>query len=246
MPAEAAPNAEAMPAEAFDPLASLYECDLEALGEAIAGAALREQETEEKREAERAAFEAAEQAEAEKAAAAPLPFADALLREQRGLTPDEKAFMYGEVKTKRARHNLTFGDEAQEPAYEEKKGRIVAFADVPLLAGVRGQLGDVFGPKAARLRAEGNYYFDNKTCGIGPHGDTERCIVIAGRLGDPMPLVFQWFLNGVPIGPPMYFTLCHGLLYAMSEKAVGTDWHCSTFPTLRHAAGAPKYLVMKK
>jgi 2-hydroxy-3-keto-5-methylthiopentenyl-1-phosphate phosphatase len=36
-----------------------------------------------------------------------------------------------------------------------------------------------------------------------------------------------------------------GDIYFMSQKAVGTDWKRKIIPTLRHAAGAKKYLITK-
>ena len=42
---------------------------------------------------------------------------------------------------------------------------------------------------------EGNYYYDIKKCGIGFHGDAERRKVVGIRLGDSIPLHFQWFLD---------------------------------------------------
>ncbi len=38
---------------------------------------------------------------------------------------DSKAYMYGRVVNKYARHNLCFADEPQEPNYEEGKGRVI-------------------------------------------------------------------------------------------------------------------------
>lgn len=37
-----------------------------------------------------------------------------------------------------------------------------------------------------------------------------------------------------------------GDIYVMSDKAVGYDWKKKTINTLRHAAGAEKYLLIKK
>jgi hypothetical protein len=170
--------------------------------------------------------------------------ADDLRAEQGGLDVDKQALMYGRVVNKNARHNLCFNDEAQEPAYAQGRGRVVAFADVPLLATARSQIGRLFGPKAVNLYAEGNYYFDVAKCGIGFHGDAERRIVVALRLGAPILLHYQWFLRSRPIGSRIPLALGHGDLYAMSEKAVGTDWKSSSFPTLRHAAGCRKYLTI--
>ena len=56
-----------------------------------------------------------------------------LFDEQDVLEKDTQAFMYGRVVNKHARHNLCFSEEQQEPNYEEGKGRVYAFNEVPLL-----------------------------------------------------------------------------------------------------------------
>lgn len=172
--------------------------------------------------------------------------ADAFAGEQAALAGerDKQALMRGRVVNKLARHNLCFGEEAQEPNYAAGKGRVVSFADVPLAEAVREALPKFFGPKAESLLAEANYYYDVTKCGIGFHGDTERRIVVGLRLGEPIPLHYQWFYRGGPVGKRVELSFNHGDLYAMSEKAVGFDWKRSTVPTLRHAAGAQKYLTI--
>jgi hypothetical protein len=160
----------------------------------------------------------------------------------RGMPPDMKAIFRGEVKNKRARHNLCFWDRAQGPDYAAGKGRVVAFEDVPSLARMRGQIALYFGPKALQLPAEGNYYYDISKCGIGFHGDGERRIVVAVRLGKSHALEYQWHFRSKPIGERIRVRLAPGDMYAMSEKAVGRDWKRPSIPTLRHAAGAAKYL----
>lgn len=176
--------------------------------------------------------------------------ADALYAEQRALNVDKKAWMRGEVKNKNARWNLCFADEAQEPEYEYKKGRVVAYRDVPLTAAVRAALPRWLGPKAAQMLAEGNYYFGPK-CYISFHGDSERKRVIAVRLGAPMPLWFQWYINRKPVGRRFENSLEGGDLYVMSEKATGHDWKKTRapdggdLPTLRHAAGTKRALGFK-
>jgi hypothetical protein len=170
--------------------------------------------------------------------------ADDLSDEQDGLEKDTQALMRGRVVNKLARYNLCFGLENQEPDYAAGRGRVIAFPDVPHLNAVRDGLPRFFGEKAVALLAEGNYYYDVRKCGIGFHGDGERCRVIALRFGASIPLHYQWFLRGRPVGLRVALTLDHSDLYAMSEKAVGTDWRRSVLPTLRHAAGARKYLTV--
>jgi hypothetical protein len=164
-----------------------------------------------------------------------------LFEEQNNLDVDKKALMYGRVVNKHARYNLCFSDFTQEPDYKNGLGRVIAFNDVPLTNHIRQQLNEYFGKKALNLQAEGNYYYDINKCGIGWHSDLERRKVIAIRLGEAMPLYFNWFHKSKPIGNKIQINLEHGDMYIMSEKAVGTDGCKRSIPVLRHATGCDKY-----
>lgn len=146
---------------------------------------------------------------------------------------------------KHARHNLCFDDEPQEPGYENKKGRIIAYNTVPLTSNLRDSLRQLIGAKATSLTCEGNKYYNVKECGIGFHEDSERRKVIAVRLRASLPLHYQWFKYSAPIGRRGKYVINHRDLYIMSEKAVGTDWKRKKIPTLRHAAGCKKFLDIK-
>ena len=161
------------------------------------------------------------------------------------LEPDKKAFMYGRVVNKHARYNLCFSDTAQEPDYQNKKGRVVAFNDIPLTNYIRKKLPEYFGEKAKDLQAEENYYYDVNKCGIGFHGDAERRIVIGMRLGANMPMHYHWFLRNKPIGQRLHLLFTDGDLYLMSQKTTGYDWKKTLIPTLRHAAGCTKFTTIK-
>lgn len=151
------------------------------------------------------------------------------------------------VLNKLARSNIMILDGVeQEPNYEEGKGRVVDGNTLELFPKIKKRLQDIFGPKAKGLICEGNKYENNKKHGIGFHGDTERRKVIALRLGASMPIHWQWYLNSKPIGERFEFNVNGGDVYVMSEKAVGNDWKKKKFPTLRHAAGAVKYIYPKK
>jgi hypothetical protein len=170
---------------------------------------------------------------------------DALFKEQDVLEKDTKAFMYGRVVNKHARHNLCFGETHQEPNYEEGMGTVYAFDEVPLLKQIRHKLGEVVGEKGTNLQAEGNYYYDVKKCGIGYHGDTERKKVIAFRLGAKIPLCYAWYHNNNAISDVITIDdLEHGDMYVMSEKTTGFDWKSKTKHTLRHSAGCAKYTTI--
>jgi len=170
--------------------------------------------------------------------------ADSLFAEQAKLPVDTKALMRGRVVNKQARYNLCFSDFAQEPDYAQGRGRVINFNSVPLTSELRDRLPAFLGEKADGLQGEGNYYYDVRKCGIGFHGDGERQIVVGTRLGAKFPLEYQWFYNGSPIGTRVRVELNHGDIYIMSSKAVGRDWKRRVIPTLRHAAGADKYLAI--
>ena len=175
---------------------------------------------------------------------------EALFAEQAALKKDEKALMRGRVVNKRARHNLCFAAEGHPPDYEAGKGTVVAYRDVPHTKALVESMETVFqtkGPSGPRgpLIAEGNYYYDLKKCGIGFHGDKERVVVYAARLGASMPLHFQWFHKSEPVGERILVPLDDGDVYIMSEKAVGADWMCSSKRTLRHATGCSAFTTIK-
>ncbi len=171
--------------------------------------------------------------------------AEQLRKEQEALIYDTKAKMKGKVVNKIARHNICFDDTSQEPDYPNGKGRIISFWNLPCLNMIRHNLPVLCGEKGRNLKAEGNKYYNVSKCGIGFHGDTERKKVVAIRLGSPMILAYQWFLQCKPYGEMFKVILEDGDLYMMSEKATGWDWKRRKIPTLRHAAGCEKYLNLK-
>lgn len=156
----------------------------------------------------------------------------------------------GKVLNKKARHNLCFADEEQQADYEQGLGTIVPFSKLPLTAHIRKALPKIIGEKAKDKKAEGNYYYNLNETGIGFHGDSERKDVIGVRFGEDQysgfPLHYQWYLNSEPIGDRYKFDLKNGDIYIMSEKAVGSDWKKRKKLTLRHAAGADKYLKIER
>ena len=68
--------------------------------------------------------------------------ADVLYEEQQALDWDNKYYdtRRKKVLNKRRRHNLMYAEEGQEPDYENKKGRIVAWEQVPVLKRAVDQL----------------------------------------------------------------------------------------------------------
>jgi hypothetical protein len=166
-----------------------------------------------------------------------------LIRENDVLTKDKHALMRGRVVNKIARWNLCFADYDQEPAYEDGKGRIVAWEHIPLMSAIRARIADW--TQDVLLNGEANYYYDISKCGIGFHGDAERRKVFAVRMGASMPLYFQWYHWSQSIGQRITIPLHDGDMYIMSSKAVGFDWLKKKTPTLRHATGSAKYVYKK-
>lgn len=165
-----------------------------------------------------------------------------LYQELNRLDWDKKELINGKVLNKIARHNLCFADFSQSPDYNQGKGRIVSFDDLEILGHVRNQLQKIM--KKPFFVAEGNNYYDSSKTSINFHGDRERKLVFAIRLGCSMPLYFHWFKDSRPVGSLFQTTLHHGDCYIMSEKAVGTDCLKKDIFTLRHAAG-PKNVILK-
>lgn len=108
--------------------------------------------------------------------------ADKLYAQQQGIKWDDT--IRKKVLTKRRRHNLMYSDESQEPDYENNKGRIVAWENVPCLKAAIDRV-KTFGGKVEQIVCEGNKYkkFERSTnVGIGRHGDSERKKVICGEV----------------------------------------------------------------
>jgi hypothetical protein len=168
----------------------------------------------------------------------------AVMDENDAFAHDKKALMRGKVVNKHARHNVCFDDKAQVANYEKGEGTIIAWEDVPLTNAVRLKICELLEEKEP-LKGEANYYYDVDTCGIGYHGDGERVKVVALRMGEKMPIHFQWYQNSKAVGENVKIMLEDGDMYVMSEKAVGNDWLRKKVGTLRHAAGCDKYTEIK-
>lgn len=148
------------------------------------------------------------------------------------------------VLNKHARYNNCFGDISQVADFENKKGTVVAYSDVPILNKWKNNLSTYI--CGDDLQAEGNLYYDVSKCGIGFHGDCERKKVIAASLGASTEIHWQWFYKSKSFGSRFKTTLNCGDMYIMSDKATGHDWKKRTKFTLRHAAGCDKYVTIKK
>lgn len=149
------------------------------------------------------------------------------------------------VLNKHARANVCFDVHACDADYEQGQGTIVSWDAVPEVAKIRSGLKFMLGRKGQDLVCEGNQYFSEK-CGIGFHGDAERRKVVAVRLGNAMRMQWCWYFKHSAVGRKCEVLLEDGDMYIMEEKAVGTDWRRSSIFTLRHAAGAEKYLQERR
>ena len=169
--------------------------------------------------------------------------ADDLFDELKGLDWDKKAKMYGRIVNKHARYNLCLDYQAQEPDYQDGKGRIIPYDQVPLSKHIKDQLGEIING-GNDLTGELNNYQDIRKMGIGFHGDAERLKVIAVRVGEPLPIHYQWFYKGLPVGERAMIGLGHGDMYIMSQKTTGNDWKKKNIYTLRHATGCSKFTTI--
>ena len=144
------------------------------------------------------------------------------------------------VLNKLARKNVCWGEKGQKADFSNKKGTIIPYSQSPLVLRLK-QVVELL-MQDEDLIVEGNMYEDPEKNGIGGHGDTERKCVGCLRVGAAMPMKFGWFYKWKMVGKSYKTIINGGDLYFMSEKAVGSDWKSSSIFTLRHAAGAKKYL----
>tara|TARA_B100001248_G_C27388724_1_gene461118 strand:+ start:1545 stop:2321 length:777 start_codon:yes stop_codon:yes gene_type:complete len=174
--------------------------------------------------------------------------ANKFLNEQKSLNYDKKYYesRFNKTLNKRARYNIVFGEENIDHSDDYKTFTIKSFNDLKYLKKLRKKIGKMFGSKAKKLNAEGNYYFHEKS-GIGFHGDAERKIVICVSLGDSSILRYCWRKPGSSLmfGSPIDIDIEHGDIYIMSEKATGHDWKMRSKYRLVHAAGHSSYLKHK-
>lgn len=143
------------------------------------------------------------------------------------------------VLNKHARTNLCFSNYSQKADFENKKGTVIDFNQVPQLNIAKNLLMNSINEQ--NLECEGNKYKDINKNGIGWHGDAERKKVIGLRLGESMPLCFHWFKQGRPIGSLFTTKINSGDIYIMSEKTTGYDSKNRYNCILKHSAGADKY-----
>ena len=176
--------------------------------------------------------------------------ADEIFKENMAYEWDKKLWNWKKevVQNKNARHNVCFAEKPQDPIYEQGKGTIVAWNQVPATHAVARALPVLLGQKGQDMVCEGNLYYNVAKTGIGWHGDSERKKVFGIRFGESIPLKFRWWYRNKSFGDTLTLNLNHGDAYIMSEKAVGWDWGCPVKhgPTLRHSAGCDKYTKVTK
>jgi len=164
---------------------------------------------------------------------------DLLKEEQQQINYDaRKLNQYKKEVNSIARHNVCFDDFDQDMNLSQGQGTVVDFSHLPLLSKIRNGL-KYYIPALddIELKAEGNYFYNRSQCGIGWHGDKERRIVIAVRLGESMDINYQWWYGHTQVGTRVNAILNHGDIYFMSDKAVGYDTGSPSKLTLRHCAG---------
>lgn len=156
---------------------------------------------------------------------------------------DKKSYKprYG-VINKHTNYCLHFDDFSQDPDYNQFMPRVCDFYQVEQTNQIRQTLESISGLPDKSLVDTGNFYPDTFHCGIGYHGDSNRRTVAAVRLGASTPLSFQWFYNHKPVGQKSIYQLNHGDIYFMFEKATGFDYKLIKIATVRHAAGADKFI----
>jgi len=167
--------------------------------------------------------------------------ADKMLAEHQGLDYDEFTKPRKEVLTARSRRMLFFAEEGCPADMAKGLNTVIPWSSVPANAKCHHALKELLGTTDANY-AVASHYFDTKEGGIGWHGDAERRQTIMVRLGavsNTRPLHFVWCHKSKSISPPITIELQHGDVVVFSEKAMGTDWRCSSILTVKHGTGCP-------
>ena len=168
--------------------------------------------------------------------------AEKLFEEQFSFEWDKKYWdtRRSKVLNKNARWNVCYGEEGQEPDYENKKGTVIAYSQCRVMRSWRKELLDLIEELDEDFVAEGNLYYNVKKTGIGFHGDAERRKVVAGNFCDEgviRELNYIAYLKSERIGKRFRMELKNGDMYIMIAAAAGTDWKKRNKITFRHAAG---------
>lgn len=167
--------------------------------------------------------------------------ADQCLQEAKSIQYDTWLWARGKLVNAHGRHHVSVAPVAAAGDPATGKHTTLAWSEVPVLQHMLNDLKRAFLPDREHCdHASVVRYPDIVKGGIGWHGDGERKRTTVQRLGDNSsrrPLAFQWYLRFEPVSDPISVNLNHGDLVIYSEKAVGTDWKSSSFPTLRHATG---------
>ena len=158
---------------------------------------------------------------------------------------DRKVFMFGELRNRKCRYNGEIGPKYVASDLLQKQGVIFSWDDLPVTKQwLHVGCPKVFGPKAAHLLAEINYYYDILKCGIGFHGDSERPDVLCLVVGGSKIMHFQGFRKAMPEGNRLAVRVHHGDMYVMDINACGHLWGKERgngkVVHYRHAAGPLK------
>lgn len=158
---------------------------------------------------------------------------------------DRKTRVRGRVVDRVGSWTASVTEETIRPCVWRGIGTSLSFNDLPCLSTVRQLLPSLLGDKAKDFYANIDYYYDIFSCGIGYHGESEHKKVVTLRLGENVPVHFQWWCNGKLVGEDIPLDIHGNDIYIMDETAVGPDWYRSDIPTLKHAAGCTRYTVRR-
>lgn len=144
---------------------------------------------------------------------------------------DKKILLRNKVVNRVGKYAISIDDTGKEPNYEENKYRVIAYDDVEEVRDLKDNLSKIF--KQDRLSCKGEYNYNHEKLKLKYQGakvNNMMCI----HLGDPIQMSFKWYFANKPASDSMEFTLNHGDLYIMSEKATGHDYKLKKNPILKH------------
>lgn len=143
---------------------------------------------------------------------------------------DKKVLLRNKVVNRVGKYVISINNEAQEPNYEQGQYRVVSYNELEDLKVVKNNLEKI---AKHHLLCRGDYNYNHEKLKLKYQGgkvNNMMCI----HLGDPIQLSYKWFFSNKPVSESTGFTLNHGDLYIMSEKATGHDYKLKKNPILKH------------
>jgi hypothetical protein len=144
---------------------------------------------------------------------------------------DKKVLLRNKVVNRIGKYVISIHDEAQEPNYEQGQYRVLSYNELEDLKVVKNNVNKIVNQN--NLLCKGDYNYNHEKLKLKYQGGKVNNMICI-HLGDPIQLSYKWFFSNKAVSESTGFTLNHGDLYIMSEKATGHDYKLKKNPILKY------------